>query len=107
MDVKLEQSEDRVTQAQLDFFIKGNVSLEKAARASPATWIPAQVTNINYNLEPVKLNTREILVCGAGDFVTESITDMVGFHYEDFDSCNTGHLDSRFSLQQTQKIYLG
>ncbi|XP_028025407.1 dynein heavy chain 10, axonemal [Bombyx mandarina] len=42
MDIKLEQSEDNVSQAQLDFFIKGNVSLEKSARASPAPWMPAQ-----------------------------------------------------------------
>lgn len=44
MDIKLEQSETgTVSQIQLDFFIKGNVSLEKAARACPATWIPSQV----------------------------------------------------------------
>ncbi|XP_075981627.1 dynein heavy chain at 89D [Anticarsia gemmatalis] len=42
MDIKLEQSEERVSQGQLDFFIKGNVSLEKAARACPAGWIPPQ-----------------------------------------------------------------
>ncbi|CAH0724307.1 unnamed protein product, partial [Brenthis ino] len=42
MDIKLEQSEGNVTQMQLDFFIKGNVSLEKAIRACPAPWIPAQ-----------------------------------------------------------------
>ncbi|KAJ8717768.1 hypothetical protein PYW07_005698 [Mythimna separata] len=41
MNIKLEQSDDRVNQMQLDFFIKGNVSLEKAARACPATWIPS------------------------------------------------------------------
>ncbi|CAK1584360.1 unnamed protein product [Parnassius mnemosyne] len=42
MDIKLEQSEGNVSQAQLDFFIKGNVSLEKASIACPASWIPAQ-----------------------------------------------------------------
>ncbi|XP_059059014.1 dynein axonemal heavy chain 10 [Achroia grisella] len=42
MDIKLEQSEGNVSQPQLDFFIKGNVSLEKSPRACPATWIPAQ-----------------------------------------------------------------
>ncbi|XP_041985040.1 dynein axonemal heavy chain 10 [Aricia agestis] len=42
MDIKLEQSEGNVSQMQLDFFIKGNVSLEKSPRASPATWIPSQ-----------------------------------------------------------------
>nr|XP_049701305.1 dynein axonemal heavy chain 10 [Helicoverpa armigera] len=42
MNIKLEQSDDRVNQAQLDFFIKGNVALEKSARACPASWIPSQ-----------------------------------------------------------------
>nr|XP_034835442.1 dynein heavy chain 10, axonemal [Maniola hyperantus] len=42
MDIKLEQSEGNVTQMQLDFFIKGNISLEKAARACPAPWLPTQ-----------------------------------------------------------------
>ncbi|KAM3960300.1 LOW QUALITY PROTEIN: dynein heavy chain at 89D [Aphomia sociella] len=42
MDIKLEQSEGNVSQSQLDFFIKGNVSLEKSLRACPTTWIPAQ-----------------------------------------------------------------
>ncbi|XP_049877279.1 dynein axonemal heavy chain 10 [Pectinophora gossypiella] len=42
MDIKLEQSEDNVSQAQLDFFIKGNVALEKVARANPVSWLPAQ-----------------------------------------------------------------
>ncbi|KAI8420260.1 hypothetical protein MSG28_008800 [Choristoneura fumiferana] len=40
MDIKLEQSEGNVSQMELDFFIKGNVSLEKSARACPASWIP-------------------------------------------------------------------
>ncbi|CAG9136920.1 unnamed protein product [Plutella xylostella] len=42
MAIKLEQSEDRVSQAQLDFFIKGNVSLEKPTQANPSTWISTQ-----------------------------------------------------------------
>ncbi|VVD00171.1 unnamed protein product [Leptidea sinapis] len=42
MDIKLEQSEGHVSQMELDFFIKGNVSLEKSPRACPASWIPAQ-----------------------------------------------------------------
>ncbi|KAL4712608.1 hypothetical protein ACJJTC_007203 [Scirpophaga incertulas] len=42
MNIKLEQSEDRVSQAQLDFFIKGNVSLEKSSVPSPAAWISQQ-----------------------------------------------------------------
>lgn len=43
MNIKLEQNEGNVSQPQLDFFIKGNVALEKAATACPATWIPTQV----------------------------------------------------------------
>lgn len=43
MTIKLEQSEDRVTQNQLEFFIKGNVSLEKSTRPCPARWISPQV----------------------------------------------------------------
>ncbi|XP_028177563.1 dynein heavy chain 10, axonemal, partial [Ostrinia furnacalis] len=42
MDIKLEQSEGNVSQMQLDFFIKGNVSLEKSPTPCPASWIPAQ-----------------------------------------------------------------
>ncbi|KPJ14719.1 Dynein heavy chain 10, axonemal [Papilio machaon] len=42
MNIKLEQNEGNVSQAQLDFFIKGNVALEKAATVCPATWIPSQ-----------------------------------------------------------------
>ncbi|KPJ04007.1 Dynein heavy chain 10, axonemal [Papilio xuthus] len=42
MNIKLEQNEGNVSQTQLDFFIKGNVALEKAATACPATWIPTQ-----------------------------------------------------------------
>ncbi|XP_026741363.1 dynein heavy chain 10, axonemal [Trichoplusia ni] len=42
MNIKLEQSDDHVNQQQLDFFIKGNVSLEKSPRACPASWIPSQ-----------------------------------------------------------------
>ncbi|XP_045502201.1 dynein axonemal heavy chain 10 [Colias croceus] len=42
MDIKLEQSEGNVSQMELDFFIKGNISLEKAARACPASWLPSQ-----------------------------------------------------------------
>ncbi|KAI8420263.1 hypothetical protein MSG28_008801 [Choristoneura fumiferana] len=48
MDIKLEQSEGNVSQMELDFFIKGNVSLEKSARACPASWIPG----------PLALNKR-------------------------------------------------
>ncbi|XP_068620608.1 LOW QUALITY PROTEIN: dynein axonemal heavy chain 10 [Battus philenor] len=42
MNIKLEQNEGNVSQQQLDFFIKGNVSLEKSSTPCPAPWIPAQ-----------------------------------------------------------------
>ncbi|KAG8306674.1 Dynein heavy chain 10, axonemal [Homalodisca vitripennis] len=42
MTMKLEQSEGRVTQQQLEFFIKGNVTLEKSERPCPARWISSQ-----------------------------------------------------------------
>lgn len=43
--MKLEQSESRVSQQQLEFFIKGSVSLEKSTRPCPARWITSQVRN--------------------------------------------------------------
>lgn len=43
MTVKLQQDEGKVKQTQLDFFIKGNVSLEKSSRRAPARWIPEKV----------------------------------------------------------------
>ncbi|XP_033627732.1 dynein heavy chain 10, axonemal-like [Asterias rubens] len=42
MTIKLEQSEDQLPQDELDFFIKGNLSLEKSKRARPHMWIPEQ-----------------------------------------------------------------
>ncbi|XP_049816413.1 dynein axonemal heavy chain 10 [Schistocerca nitens] len=42
MTTKLQQSDGIVSQMQLDFFIKGSVSLEKSARACPAAWLPSQ-----------------------------------------------------------------
>ncbi|XP_030756931.1 dynein heavy chain 10, axonemal [Sitophilus oryzae] len=42
MTVKLEQNAGIVSQAELDFFIKGNVSLEKSTRECPATWLASQ-----------------------------------------------------------------
>ncbi|KAH1015210.1 dynein axonemal heavy chain 10 [Dendroctonus ponderosae] len=42
MTVKLEQSTGAVSQAELDFFIKGSVSLEKSSRERPASWLSNQ-----------------------------------------------------------------
>lgn len=40
--IKLEQDRGNVTQDELDFFIKGNLSLEKSKRKKPYTWLPDQ-----------------------------------------------------------------
>ncbi|KAF2892470.1 hypothetical protein ILUMI_13689 [Ignelater luminosus] len=39
MTAKLQQSAGNITQAQLEFFIKGSVSLEKSVKVCPAKWI--------------------------------------------------------------------
>jgi dynein heavy chain, axonemal len=39
MASKLQQSEGKLAQSELDFFIKGSVSLEKGGKACPAKWI--------------------------------------------------------------------
>ncbi|KAJ8963302.1 hypothetical protein NQ318_018771 [Aromia moschata] len=39
MTSKLQQSEQQISQAELDFFIKGCISLEKSTRECPASWI--------------------------------------------------------------------
>ncbi|CAB3257120.1 unnamed protein product [Arctia plantaginis] len=70
MDIKLEQSEDRVSQAQLDFFIKGNVSLEKSSRPSPATWIPAQGWQ-----DIMKLSTDFESFTQLPDYITRNLVE--------------------------------
>ncbi|KFP31699.1 Dynein heavy chain 10, axonemal, partial [Colius striatus] len=42
MTVRIEQANGRVTQAELEFFLKGNISLEKSARKKPFAWLPDQ-----------------------------------------------------------------
>ncbi|XP_028292993.1 dynein heavy chain 10, axonemal [Gouania willdenowi] len=42
LTIKMEQAEDRVPQEELDFFIKGNLSLEKSHLKKPADWVPDQ-----------------------------------------------------------------
>ncbi|XP_069880965.1 dynein axonemal heavy chain 10 isoform X1 [Dipodomys merriami] len=42
MTIKIEQAEGRVPQDQLDFFLKGNISLEKSKRKKPCTWLSDQ-----------------------------------------------------------------
>uniref|UniRef100_A0A8B9BUE2 Dynein axonemal heavy chain 10 n=1 Tax=Anser brachyrhynchus TaxID=132585 RepID=A0A8B9BUE2_9AVES len=42
MTIKIEQADDRVPQEELDFFLKGNISLEKSTRKKPFAWLPDQ-----------------------------------------------------------------
>ncbi|XP_006149290.1 dynein heavy chain 10, axonemal [Tupaia chinensis] len=42
MTIKIEQAEGRSPQEELDFFLKGNISLEKSKRKKPCTWLPDQ-----------------------------------------------------------------
>ncbi|KFO71450.1 Dynein heavy chain 10, axonemal, partial [Cuculus canorus] len=42
MTVRIEQGDGRVPQEELEFFLKGNVSLEKSARKKPYAWLPDQ-----------------------------------------------------------------
>lgn len=42
MTIKLELSEKRVSLPQVDFFIKGNVALEKSSRTCPVKWLSNQ-----------------------------------------------------------------
>ncbi|XP_044053526.1 dynein axonemal heavy chain 10 isoform X1 [Siniperca chuatsi] len=42
MTIKIEQAEGRAPQEELEFFIKGNLSLEKSKRKKPCDWLPDQ-----------------------------------------------------------------
>ena len=42
MTIKIEDGEGALNVEQLDFFLKGNLSLEKSARAKPHEWWPDQ-----------------------------------------------------------------
>ncbi|KAG5844641.1 hypothetical protein ANANG_G00164650 [Anguilla anguilla] len=42
MTIKMEQPEGRAPQEELEFFLKGNLSLEKSARKKPFAWLPDQ-----------------------------------------------------------------
>ncbi|XP_077015711.1 dynein axonemal heavy chain 10 isoform X3 [Tamandua tetradactyla] len=42
MTIKIEQAEGRVPQEELDFFLKGNISLEKSKRKKPCPWLSDQ-----------------------------------------------------------------
>ncbi|CAH2295752.1 dynein heavy chain 10, axonemal [Pelobates cultripes] len=42
MTIKIEQADGRVPQEELDFFLKGNISLEKSKRKKPCSWLSDQ-----------------------------------------------------------------
>ncbi|XP_004690685.2 PREDICTED: dynein heavy chain 10, axonemal [Condylura cristata] len=42
MTIKIEQAEGRVPQEELDFFLKGNISLEKSKQKKPCGWLSDQ-----------------------------------------------------------------
>uniref|UniRef100_A0A8D0HBM0 Dynein axonemal heavy chain 10 n=1 Tax=Sphenodon punctatus TaxID=8508 RepID=A0A8D0HBM0_SPHPU len=42
MTIKIEQADGRVPQEELDFFLKGNISLEKSVRKKPCAWLADQ-----------------------------------------------------------------
>lgn len=42
MTTKIQEVESSLNHEELDFFIKGNISLEKSARQKPFDWIPDQ-----------------------------------------------------------------
>ena len=42
MTIKIQEVEEDLKHEELDFFIKGNISLEKSARVKPFSWIPDQ-----------------------------------------------------------------
>nr|XP_034180267.1 dynein heavy chain 10, axonemal [Osmia lignaria] len=39
--IKLEQDQEKLTQGELDFFVKGSIALEKASKINPTDWLPA------------------------------------------------------------------
>ncbi|XP_054248884.1 dynein axonemal heavy chain 10 [Indicator indicator] len=42
MTIRIEQADGRVPQEELEFFLKGNISLEKSERKKPYAWLPDQ-----------------------------------------------------------------
>lgn len=42
MTIKIMEADGNVKQDELDFFLKGNIALEKSARQKPFAWIPDQ-----------------------------------------------------------------
>ena len=42
MTIKIQEVEVSLNREELDFFIKGNISLEKSAHRRPYDWVPEQ-----------------------------------------------------------------
>ena len=42
MTIKIQEVEEHLKHEELDFFIKGNISLEKSSRIKPYNWLPDQ-----------------------------------------------------------------
>lgn len=42
MTIKIMEADGKVKQEELDFFLKGNIALEKSSRQKPFPWIPDQ-----------------------------------------------------------------
>ena len=42
MTIKIMQADNKLDQEELDFFIKGNIALEKSSRQKPHAWISEQ-----------------------------------------------------------------
>ena len=42
MTIKIQEVEEHLKHEELDFFMKGNISLEKSSRIKPYNWLPDQ-----------------------------------------------------------------
>lgn len=42
MTIKIMEADGKIKQEELDFFLKGNIALEKSARQKPFPWVPDQ-----------------------------------------------------------------
>ena len=42
MTIKIMEADSKLNPEELDFFLKGNISLEKSSRSKPFAWIPEQ-----------------------------------------------------------------
>lgn len=42
MTIKIMQADNKLNQEELDFFIKGNIALEKSSRKKPFPWVSDQ-----------------------------------------------------------------